>query len=87
VEKIISSQFEDGGHYLVRDSYKICKSKIKLLNLFFFFCETHRADSYPYLIMEFVQVRYHSESKRFQERNLAEIDSNVRQNFKMAKLA
>jgi hypothetical protein len=87
VEKIISSQFEDDGHYLVRDSYEICMSKIKVLNLCPFFCDTHRADSYPYLIMEFVQVRYHFESKRFQERNLAEVDSNVRQNFKMAKLA
>ena len=87
VEKIFSSQFEDDGHYLVRDSYEICMSKIKVLNLCPFFCDTHRADSYPYLIMEFVQVRYHFESKRFQERNLAEVDSNVRQNFKMAKLA
>ncbi|XP_046446935.1 uncharacterized protein LOC124196165 [Daphnia pulex] len=87
VEKIISSQFEDDGHYLVRDSYEICMSKIKVLNLCPFFCDTHRADSYPYLIMEFVQVIYHFESKRFQERNLAEVDSNVRQNFKMAKLA
>ncbi|XP_046646321.1 uncharacterized protein LOC124336521 [Daphnia pulicaria] len=66
---------------------EICMSKIKVLNLCPFFCDTHRADSYPYLIMEFVQVRYHFESKRFQERNLAEVDSNVRQNFKMAKLA
>jgi hypothetical protein len=91
VEKIISSQFEDDGHYLVRDSYEICMSKIKVLNLCPFFCDTHldslHADSYPYLIMEFVQVRYHFESNRFQERNLTEVESNVRQNFKMAKRA
>ncbi|XP_057377380.1 uncharacterized protein LOC130698713 [Daphnia carinata] len=86
VEKVVSFHFDDDNHYLVRDSYDICMSKIKLLSLRPFFCDSHRQESFPFFIMEYVNVRYHLEAKRFKDRILSKDDSNVKTKFKLAKL-
>jgi hypothetical protein len=67
LEQIISNQFEKKEHVFIKDSYenvidRICE--LKLSNP----CCDNQLECLPFLIMEYVRIRYHFESKRY--RNL-----------------
>ena len=49
-------------------------------------CKSHE-ESLPYLMMEYVQIRYHTESKRFKNLHLSKIRTEMNFNKKMSRNA
>ncbi|XP_032792929.1 uncharacterized protein LOC116929707 isoform X2 [Daphnia magna] len=76
VERIIRRHFQDGRHIYLRDSYELVISKICELNLIPVCCSNH-PDSLPHLIMDYVLIRFHFESKRYRDLTLSKLKSNV----------
>ena len=67
-----------------RDSYEDVLSKISELNLIAVSCPEHVL---PFLIMEYVQIRFHFESKRFRNDNFSKANTSVHSFLKQAKNA
>ena len=65
VENVIDSHFSSPNQIFVRDIYEEVLSKIKELSLIPISCTQHPG-LLPYLIMEYVQIRFHFEAKRYQ---------------------
>ncbi len=86
VERVVSAHFDNENHIYMHDSYQECISKLCKLNLRPICCDTHRDDWLPYLIMQYVQIRYYFESKRQRNSKVAKSTADVHQNFKLAKL-
>jgi len=73
----ISMDFQSKTHFYVRDSYQIVISKISKLNLINVCCPNH-PHVLPYLIFEYVQIRFYFESKRIRNRDLAKPSSKAK---------
>lgn len=86
IEKIIQKHFEPIGQMYAEESFQTCISSISKAHLIPLFCDVHRDHILPYLIREFVQVRYHLESKRLKSHFLMKASANVKKNKKLAKL-
>ena len=87
INAIIEKHFQSMGQIFVDDSFQICITEISKAHLLPLFCEVHRDHVFPYVIREFVQLRYHFESKRLKENLLSNASANVKKNKKLAKLA
>ncbi|KAI9565278.1 hypothetical protein GHT06_009063 [Daphnia sinensis] len=60
------------------ESFQECIGKISTCHLVPIFCDIHRDEELPYIIREFVGVRYYFESKRLKKFLLAEASANVK---------
>ena len=69
------------------ETFQMCIDKISTCHLVPIFCDIHRDEKLPYVIREFVGVRYYFESKRLKNLLLAKASANVKTNKKLAKLA
>lgn len=85
VEDVIDSHFKDANHIFVRDSYEAVMSKIQQLSLIPISCKQHPG-TLSYLIMEYVQIRFHFEAKRYQNLHLSKLQSSVLQHKKLSKV-
>ncbi len=70
VENVIDSHFSSPNHIFVLDSYEEVLSKIKELSLIPISCSQHPG-TLSYLIIEYVQIRFHFEAKRYQNLHLS----------------
>lgn len=75
------------GQMYVEDSFQKCISKIAKANIIPVFCDQHRDHHLPYLIREFVCVRYHFESKRLKDNLLKNASAKVKTHGKLSKHA
>lgn len=64
MEKVIEGHFEPIGQMYVEESFQECMEKISTCHLVPIFCDIHRDEKLPYLIREYVGVRYHFELKK-----------------------
>lgn len=62
-------------HNFVRDSYEAVISKIKL-SLIPISCQNHPG-TLPYLIMEYVQIRFHFEAMRYKNLHLSKVNAKI----------
>ena len=76
VEDVVDSHFTSPKHIFVRDSYEKVLSKIGEISLIPISCEKHPA-TLPYLIMEYVQLRFHFEANRYQNLHLSKLNASI----------
>jgi hypothetical protein len=84
VESVIEDFFQNENHIYVRDCFEDVISKVSELNLLSICCDDHE-DVLPFLIMEYVQIRFHFESTRYRNNFFASYNSQVHTNKKIAK--
>jgi hypothetical protein len=84
VESVIEDFFQNENHIYVRDCFEDVISKESELNLLSIRCDDHE-DVLPFLIMEYVQIRFHFESTRYRNNFFASYNSQVHTNKKIAK--
>lgn len=87
VESIIESHFNPIGQMYVAKSFEECIKKISQAQLMKLFCDAHRDKHLPYIIREYVCVRYHFESKRLKNLLLAQSDGDKIKKLKLSKHA
>lgn len=85
IESIIESHFNPIGQMYVSNSFQICIEKISKAQIMKLFCDEHRDKHLPYLIREYVCVRYHFESVHLKNLLLSQSKSAVSLNGKMSK--
>ena len=87
VEKEITASLSNQNEQInARDSYEHVLSKISELNLIAVSYPEH-SDVLPFLIMEYVQIRFHFEAKRFRNDNFSKANTSVHSFLKQAKNA
>ena len=67
IEAKISDHFKNDSHVYKSDTFEVCIDAISSSNIHPIFCESHRSQSLPFLIMEYVHIRYFFESKRYRD--------------------
>lgn len=87
IESIIESHFNPIGQMYVDDSFQICIEKISKAQIMKLFCDKHRDHHLPYLIREYVGVRYHFESVRLKNLLLSQANASKISNGKLSKNA
>lgn len=87
VDKVVADHFKSTSHVFVDQTFQHCIAKISLIGVLPIFCDSHRDNNMPHLIMEYVKVRYYFESKRLKNLLLSKEKANVQSNFKLAKTA
>lgn len=87
VESIVEKHLEQIDQIHVVNSFQKCISKVAKANLIPIFCDIHRNHHLPYLIREYVVVRFHFESKRLKSRMLSQSSTAVKKHSKLSKLA
>ena len=87
IESIVASHFNPIGQIYVTDSLQICIGKISKASILKLFCDVHRDHHLPYLIREYVGVRYHFESLRLKNLLLSQSKAKVKENGKLSKHA
>ncbi|KAI9553656.1 hypothetical protein GHT06_021583 [Daphnia sinensis] len=70
-------------HIFVRDSYETVLSNIKKLSLIPISCDNH-PKTLPYLMMEYVQIRFHFEATRYQNLHLFQLKASIINNKKLS---
>ena len=85
VEQILSNQFEKKEHVFIKDSYEHVIDRICELKLSNPCCENH-PESLPFLIMEYVRIRYHFESKRYRNLYFSKANSVSHSEMKKSKI-
>lgn len=68
------------------DCYEKVMSELCKLKMINPCCKSH-VESLPYLMMEYVQIRFHTESKRFRNFHLSKIRTDMNFNIKMSRTA
>jgi hypothetical protein len=86
VEDILSDFFEEKDHVYVTNGYEKVMSELCKLKIINPCCKSH-VESLPYLMMEYVQIRFHTESKRFRNLHLSKIRTDMNFNKKMSRTA
>ena len=86
VEDVISKFFDKAEHIYVSNCYEEVISKLCELKLVNPCCEQHK-DSLPYLILQYVHIRFHTESKRFRNMHLSTIRTKMNANKKLSRTA
>lgn len=82
VERIVNDHFASSEHVFIRDAFEnVVNKTLNLLNLS---CDEH-PDILPYLIMEYVQIRFYFESKRYRNLHFSSVKTTVHTNNKLAK--
>ena len=85
-KKPLKQPYTQNVQIYARDSYEDVLSKISELNLIAVSCPEH-SDVLPFLIMEYVQIRFHFEAKRFRNDNFSKANTSVHSFLKQAKNA
>jgi len=85
-ERIISQHFQSPSHIFVHKTFEEVMDKICELNLINLGCESH-PDVLPFLLMEFVQIRYYFESRRYRQIHLSNVTTTVHSNMKKARVS
>ena len=85
IEAKIAHHFEDSNHVYKLDSFQVCIDAISGSGIHPLFCDKHRDDSLPFLIMEYVHVRYHFESKRYKDKYLSRLSAKNMSDDKVQK--
>lgn len=85
VEAVVSKQFESKEHIYIKDSCENVIEKICDLNLCNPCCESH-PETLPFLIMEYVRIRYHLESSRYRNLHFSKEQSKRHANSKMSRV-
>jgi hypothetical protein len=69
----------------MQESFEVCCDKISESHTIPLFCEEHRDCNLKYLVMEYVKVRFHLESKGLRTFLVLPSKTKVQTNFKIAK--
>jgi hypothetical protein len=69
----------------MQDSFEFCCDKISESHTIPLFCEEQRDYNMKYLVMEYVKVRFHLESKGLRTFLVLPSKTKVQTNFKIAK--
>lgn len=85
VEDVIDAHFASPNHIFVRDSYDTVLENVKQLSLIPISCQQHPG-TVPYLIMEYVQIRFHFEAVRYQNLHLSKMHASIVQHKKLSTL-
>lgn len=88
VERILQDHFRSSSAY-VRDSFQQTIREVAQdgLNLPNIGCEKHREQLIPFLIYEYIQVRYHIEAKRYKNEVLHKLKEDQQKLRKLSKAA
>ncbi len=84
VENVITKFFDNEQHIYVTNCYEEVMSelcKLSVINL----CCHHHEESLPYLMMQYVHIRFHFESSRFRNLHLSKIRSKMTSNKKLSR--
>ena len=73
---MIEEHFSNGSHIYMRDSFEKCLENLGNIELVPILCSTHREKYLPFLIMEYLTIRFHFETKRI-KRSLFSQDKAV----------
>lgn len=87
IESIIESHFNPIGQMYAENSFEECITKISKAQILKLFCDIHRDHHLPYLIREYVGVRYHFESVRLKNLMLSQSKAVKVSNAKLSKHA
>ena len=79
VENVVSNFFDNANHIYVNNCFEKVMSKLCELNLKNPCCDKHK-DSLPYLMMQYVHIRFHTESKRYRNIHLSKDRTEMQQN-------
>lgn len=85
IEAAIAAHFQNDKHVYKTDTYDVCIEAISKLNIHPLFCDEHRDHSLPFLIMEYVHVRYYFESKRYKNLHFSKSTSDCKSDGKKKK--
>ena len=86
IESVIDRHFANTEHIFMRDAYEHVVEEIGSLNLIPISCDSH-PDVLPFLILEYVQIRFYFESKKFKNLNLSQNKTLSHTSNKIAKTA
>ena len=64
IESIVKTHLEVIGQMYCDTSFYDCIEKISKAHILPLFCDLHRNQNFPYMIREYIGIRYHFESKR-----------------------
>lgn len=87
IESIIESHFNPISQMYAENSFEECITKISKAQILKLFCDIHRDHHLPYLIREYVGVRYHFESVRLKNLMLSQSKAVKVSNAKLSKHA
>lgn len=82
VENIVTKFFDNDAHIYVTNCYEKVMSELCKLNVLNVCCDIHE-DSLAYLILQYVHIRFHTESKRFRNINLSSDRTQMKSNKKL----
>lgn len=87
VERILQDHFKSEGAYM-RDSFQqviseIANDGISMPNIC---CPSHRREKVPFLIFEYIGIRYHIESKRYKNEVLEKLKEEQHKLRKLSKM-
>ncbi len=83
---LVDEHFSCDDHIYTRDAFEKVIDQIGSLNLTPLSCNEH-PEVLPFLIMEYVQIRFYFESKRYRDLNLSQTKTAVHTGNKLAKTA
>ena len=86
VESLVAKHFSSDDHIYIRDAFEQVINQIGSLHLVPLSCDEH-PDVLPFLMMEYVQIRFYFESKRYRDLNLSKTKTAVHTGNKLAKTA
>ena len=84
LESVIEKHFEKSTHIYTRDTYEKVMAKLPELELLNLGCDSHH-DLLPYLIMEYVQIRFHFEARRYRNLLLSKIQTAIHTDMKKSR--
>ena len=81
IQPVIQSHFENLNHIYMKESFEVCCDKISESHTIPLFCEEHRDYNLKYLVIEYVKVSFHLESKRLRKLLVLPSKTEVKTNF------
>ncbi|KZS02255.1 Uncharacterized protein APZ42_000774, partial [Daphnia magna] len=85
VENVMTKFFDNDSHIYVSNCYEVVIEELCKLKVFNVCCEKHE-DTLPYLILQYVHIRFHTESKRFRNLKLSKERSQMKTNKKLSRI-
>lgn len=85
VENVVSQFFDNSNHVYVNNCFEEVISELCKLEVINPCCQKHE-DSLPYLMMQYVHIRFHIESKRFRNIHLSKERTQMNINKKLSKI-
>ncbi|KAI9563207.1 hypothetical protein GHT06_010665 [Daphnia sinensis] len=85
IEVEVAAHFKNYSHVYKSDTFEVCIDAISSSNIHPIFCESHRNQSLPFLVMEYVHIRYFFESKRYRDLHFSKTNSAIHKHSKVSK--